>query len=222
MLLQIPGVLKNEEVATVMRELNQGAYEDGRASAGLIARDVKKNLQVKRDAEAAQKCAPLLLEALRRNSTFYSIALPHRIHGPIFNRYDVGMTYGLHVDNALMGEPPNVRSDVSATLFLSPPDAYDGGELILQEYQTDRRIKLPAGSMVVYASTNAHRVEPVTRGSRVAAIFWIQSLVREESKREILHDLNEILDGLRNKLASNEMMALASLYSNLLRQWAET
>jgi len=222
MLLQIPGVLKKDEVETVMRELGQGAYEDGRASAGLIARDVKNNLQVKRDAEAAQKCAPLILEALRRNATFYSVALPHRIHGPIFNRYDVGMTYGSHVDNAIMGEANAVRSDVSATLFLSPPDAYEGGELVLQEHQAERRIKLPGGSMVVYASTNVHRVEPVRRGTRVAAIFWIQSLVREESKREILHDLNEILSGLRDKLAANEQMALASIYSNLMRQWAET
>lgn len=222
MLLQIPGVLKKDELETVMRELGQGAYEDGRVSAGLIARDLKNNLQVKRDAEAAKKCAPLILEALRRNATFYSVALPHRIHGPIFNRYDVGMTYGSHVDNAIMGEANAVRSDVSATLFLSPPDTYEGGELVLQEHQSERRIKLPAGSLVVYASTNVHRVEPVRRGTRIAAIFWIQSLVREESKREILHDLNEILAGLRDKLAANEQMALASIYSNLMRQWAET
>lgn len=222
MLLQIPGVLKKDELETVMRELGEGAYEDGRVSAGLFARDLKNNLQVKRDAEAARKCAPLILEALRRNATFYSVALPHRIHGPIFNRYDVGMTYGSHVDNAIMGEANAVRSDVSATLFLSPPDAYEGGELVLQEHQSERRIKLPAGGMVVYASTNVHRVEPVKRGTRIAAIFWIQSLVREESKREILHDFNEILAGVRDKLSGNEQMALASIYSNLMRQWAET
>jgi PKHD-type hydroxylase len=222
MLLQIPGVLKKDEIETVMRELGQGAYEDGRVSAGLIARDLKNNLQVKRDAEAAQKCAPLILEALRRNATFYSIALPHRIHGPIFNRYDVGMTYGSHVDNAIMGEPAGIRSDVSATLFLSPPDSYEGGELVLQEHQSERRVKLPAGSMVVYASTNVHRVEPVRRGTRIAAIFWIQSLVRDEPKREILYDLNEVLAGLRDKLDGNEQVALASIYSNLMRQWAET
>jgi PKHD-type hydroxylase len=222
MLLQIPGVLKKDEVDGVLRELGQSAYEDGRASAGLVARDVKNNLQVKRDAEAMQRCAPMILEALRRNGTFYSAALPNRIHGPIFNRYDVGMTYGSHVDNAIMGEQVSVRSDVSATLFLSQPDTYDGGELVLQEHQSERRIKLPAGSMVVYASTNVHRVEPVRRGSRIAAIFWIQSLVREESKRDILYDLSEILAGLRQKLDPNELMALTSIYSNLMRQWAET
>jgi PKHD-type hydroxylase len=222
MLLVIPGVLKKDEVESVMRELSQGAYEDGRASAGLVAREVKNNLQVKRDAEAAQKCAPLILAAMRRNGSFNAAAIPHRIHGPIFNRYDVGMTYGSHVDNAIMGEPAAVRSDVSATLFLSQPDSYDGGELVLQEHQSERRIKPPAGSMILYASTNVHRVEPVTRGSRIAAIFWIQSMVREESKRDILYDLNEILAGLRQKLDANELMALTSIYSNLMRQWAET
>jgi PKHD-type hydroxylase len=215
-------VLNTDPVDTVMRERGQGAYEDGRARAGLIARDVKNNLQVKRDAEAAKKCAPLILEALRRNATFYSVALPHRIHGPIFNRYDIGMTYGSHVDNAIMADDRSVRSDVSATLFLSSPDSYEGGELVLQEHQSERRVKLPPGSMVVYSSTNVHRVEPVKRGTRIAAIFWIQSLVRDESRREVWHDLNEIIAGLRDKLDPNEVMALASIYSNLMRQWAET
>jgi PKHD-type hydroxylase len=222
MLLQIPAVLSKEQVATVMRELGQGAYEDGRVSAGIVAREVKNNLQAKRDSEAAKKCAPMILEALKRNNAFYSVALPHRIHGPIFNRYDVGMTYGSHVDNAIMADDWSVRSDVSATLFLCEPDTYEGGELVLQEHQSERRFKLRAGDMIVYASTNVHKVEPVRRGSRIAAIFWIQSLVRDESKREILHDLNEILGSLRDKLAAQETMALASIYSNLMRQWAET
>jgi PKHD-type hydroxylase len=220
MLLQIPGVLNQDEVATVMRELGAGSgFEDGRATAGAFARELKNNLQVKRDAEAATKCAPLILAALKRNATFYNLALPHRIHGPIFNRYDVGMTYGSHVDNALMGD--DIRSDVSATLFLSAPDTYDGGELILQEHQSERRIKLPPGAMVVYASTNVHRVEPVRRGSRIAAIFWIQSLVREESRREILYDLSVIMNGLRDRLDTAENAAIAAVYSNLMRQWAE-
>jgi PKHD-type hydroxylase len=222
MLLVIPGVLKKDEVDAVMRELTQDAYEDGRASAGLVAREVKNNLQVKRDADVAKKFAPLILEALRRNGTFYNVALPHRIHGPIFNRYDVGMTYGSHVDNAIMGEAVSVRSDVSATLFLAAPDTYDGGELVIQEHHGERKIKLPAGSMVVYASTNVHRVQPVTRGSRIAAIFWIQSLVRDEARRDILFDFAEIMAGVRQKLDGNEQMALASIYSNLMRQWAET
>jgi PKHD-type hydroxylase len=222
MLLQIPGVLKQDQVDTVLRELGQSAYEDGRVSAGLLARDVKNNLQAKRDAEVVRKCGPMILEALRRNGVFYAAALPHRVHGPMFNRYDVGMTYGLHVDNAIMGEQVAVRSDVSATLFLSSPDQYDGGELVIQEHAGEKRVKLPAGNMVVYASTSAHRVEPVTRGSRLAAIFWIQSMVRDEPKRDLLYDLSEILGAVRPKLAQPEIMALTAVYHNLLRTWAET
>ena len=222
MLIQIPNVLSREEAALVLQELRSGQYEDGSVSAGSIAVEVKKNLQVKRDAEAVKKLGPVLLEALKRNGMFQAAALPLRIFGPMFNRYDVGMNYGLHVDNALMGDPPNIRSDVSATLFLTPPEEYEGGELVIQEVSTERRIKQPPGSMVVYASTNSHRVEPVRRGSRVSAIFWIQSMVREESRREILFDLNQILDVVEKKLAAPENMALASIYHNLLRQWAET
>jgi PKHD-type hydroxylase len=222
MLLIIPNVLNKEQVELVLREIGDGAYEDGRVSAGDLARDVKKNLQIKRDAAAAQKCAPMILDVLRRNSVFFSIAFPHKINGPIFNRYDVGMTYGLHVDNALMGEPASIRSDVSATLFLSAPESYDGGELILSEHQGERRIKLPQGSMVVYASTNAHRVEPVTRGTRLAAIFWIQSMIREEAKRDVLFDLNHVITALHGKVEHPAQMALSAVYHNLLRMWAET
>jgi PKHD-type hydroxylase len=222
MLVQIPGVLTKEQVETVLRELGQSAYEDGKVSAGLLARDIKKNLQATRDAEVVRKCGPMILEALKRNGTFYTVALPNRIQGPMFNRYDIGMTYGLHVDNAIMGDAGNIRTDVSATLFLSPPETYDGGELIIQEHSSEKRIKLPAGSMVVYSSTNAHRVEPVRRGTRLAAIFWIQSMVRDEPKREILFDLSELLEAVRQKLAPAEIMALTAVYHNLLRIWAET
>ena len=222
MLLVIPGILKQEEVDAVLRELTQGAYEDGRASAGLLAREIKNNLQIKRDADAMKKCGPLVLEALRRNGKFHSAALPHRVHGPLFNRYDVGMNYGLHVDNAIMGEQVSVRTDVAATLFLSAPDSYEGGELVIQEKYGDKRIKLPAGSMVVYPSTSAHRVEPVTRGTRLAAIFWVQSMVREAPKREILFDLGEALGTLRTKIGAAELAALTAVYHNLLRMWAET
>ncbi len=222
MLIQIPNVLTKDEVEFALRELKQGAYEDGRVSAGQIAGQVKQNLQLKRDAEVMQKIAPMLLEALKRNSVFYAAALPLKLRDPLLNRYDVGMTYGLHVDNALMGEPATIRTDVSATLFLSSPQDYDGGELVIQEISAQRRIKLPAGSMVLYASTNSHRVEPVTRGTRLAAIFWIQSMVRDETKRDILFDLNQIMDSVDKKIDAAEKMALASIYHNLLRQWTET
>lgn len=222
MLIQIPNVLTKDEIDFALRELDRGAYEDGKASAGEIAGQVKKNLQVKRDAQAIEKCAPLMLEALKRNGMFQAAALPLKIRDPLFNRYDVGMNYGLHVDNALMGEPATIRSDISATLFLSSPQDYDGGELVIQEISVQRRIKLPAGCMVLYGSTNSHRVEPVTRGTRLAAIFWIQSMVRDEARRDILFDLNQILDSVDKKIDAAEKMALASIYHNLLRQWCET
>jgi PKHD-type hydroxylase len=222
MLIQIPNVLTKDEIELALHELRQGAYEDGSVSAGEIATQVKKNLQLKRDAEAMAKIKPMLLGALKRNAEFQAAALPLKIRDPLLNRYDVGMTYGLHVDNALMGEPATIRTDVSATLFLSSPQDYDGGELVIQEISGQRRIKLPAGCMVVYASTNSHRVEPVTRGTRLAAIIWVQSMVRDESRRDILFDLNEIMDSVDKKIDAAEKMALASIYHNLLRQWAET
>ena len=185
MLIQIPNVLTKDEVDFALRELKQGAYEDGKVSAGEIAGQVKRNLQLKRDAEAMKKIAPVLLDALKRNAEFQAAALPLKMRDPLLNRYDVGMTYGLHVDNALMGEPATIRTDVSATLFLSSPQDYDGGELVIQEISGQRRIKLPAGCMVVYASTNSHRVEPVTRGTRLAALIWVPSMVADETGREM-------------------------------------
>jgi PKHD-type hydroxylase len=222
MLIQIPNVLTKDEIELALRELRQGAYEDGSVSAGEIARQVKKNLQLKRDAEAMARIKPMLLAAVKRNAEYQAAALPLKIRDPLLNRYDPGMTYGLHVDNALMGEPATIRTDVSATLFLSPPQDYDGGELVIQEISGQRRIKLPSGCMVVYASTNSHRVEPVTRGTRLAAIFWAQSMVRDETRREILFDLNQIMDSVDKKIDAAEKMALASIYHNLLRQWCET
>lgn len=222
MLIQIPNVLTKEQVEIALHELKQGAFEDGSVSAGEIATQVKKNLQLKRDAEAMARIKPMLLEAVKRNAAYQAAALPLKMRDPLLNRYDPGMTYGLHVDNALMGEPATIRTDVSATLFLSPPQDYEGGELVIQEISAQRRIKLPAGSMVVYASTNSHRVEPVTRGTRLAAIFWAQSMVRDEARRDILFDLNQIMDAIDKKIGAAEKMALASIYHNLLRQWAET
>lgn len=221
MFLSIPGVLTEAEVGTVVRELGEGSYEDGRASAGPLARDVKNNLQIKRDAAAAQKCAPMLLGALRRHQLFVSATFPVKIHGPIFNRYDPGMAYGSHVDNAMMGESASIRSDVSATLFLSSPDTYEGGDLVIQEHQGERRIKLPAGAIVLYPSTSLHRVEPVKRGMRLAAVFWIQSLVREESKRDILFDLDRTAATLHGKVEPSVLVNLGGIYHNLLRMWAE-
>jgi PKHD-type hydroxylase len=223
MLLQIPGILGASELDTLSRELREAGFADGRASAGLVSREVKNNLQLPLDAPAARKCAPLVLEALRRNSLFFSVALPHRVHGPVFNRYDPGMTYGDHVDNAVTGAQVSVRTDVAATLFLTPPDQYDGGELVVQDNLGAHRVKLAAGSIIVYPAGSVHRVEPVTRGSRLAAILWAQSMVRDAEQRRVLFDLDLALGSLRQRdPVAGELTALTSVYHNMLRMWAET
>ena len=199
MLLIIPNVLNKEQVELVLREIGEGAYEDGRVSAGDLARDVKKNLQIKRDAAAAQKCAPMILEVLRRNSLFFSIAFPHKINGPIFNRYDVGMTYGLHVDNALMGEPASIRSDVSATLFLSAPESYDGGELILSEHQGERRIKIHGQQVNVRAEVVA--LNGLSAHADADEILdWLRTFEAPPRETFITHGEPRASDALRRRI----------------------
>ena len=223
MLLQIPNVLKPEELAELRGLLAGATFEDGGVTAGSVAREVKKNLQVPMASEAGRKGGAIVLEALRRNGMFFSSSLPHRIHGPIFNRYDTGMTYGEHVDNALMGTPVSVRSDVAATLFLTPPEDYDGGELTVHDSYGAHRIKLVAGNMIVYPATSRHRVEPITRGSRVSVVMWIQSLVRDEMHRRLLFEMDVAIGSLRKAKGSDkEVATLTSVYHNLVRLWSET
>lgn len=220
MILQIPGILNQEELAALRAELAQAKFEDGVATAGQLAREVKRNLQIPQASEAGRRCAAIVVSALQRSPIFFSAALPHRLHGPLFNRYEPGMTYGEHVDNALMGAPAMVRSDVSATLFLSDPQDYEGGELVVQDGQG---LKLAAGCIVLYPATGAHRVAPVRRGARLAGVLWIQSLVRDAMRRRLLFELDVSLGALREKLpGAAELTALAAVYHNLLRQWAET
>lgn len=222
MLLQIPGVLKPAEVASLRESLGTASFEDGGATAGFAAKQVKRNLQVPQNSESGRKLAALVLEALKRNTVFFSATLPHRIHGPLFNRYDTGMTYGEHVDNALMGSPTTVRTDVAATLFLTAPEDYDGGELTVHDSYGAHRIKLAAGNMIVYPATSRHRVEPITRGSRVAAVMWIQSLVRDEMHRRLLFEMDVAIGALRKQKANQkEVATLTSVYHNLIRLWSE-
>lgn len=223
MLLQIPGVLNQGEVDALRTELARAGFEDGAATAGFVAREAKRNLQVPQNSETARGCGAAVLEALRRNATFYSAALPHRVHGPVFNRYDPGMTYGEHVDNAVMGGAVSVRTDLAATLFLSAPEDYEGGELTVHDSFGAHRVKLPAGSMILYAGSSVHHVEPVRRGSRLAAVLWIQSMVRDQERRLALFELDMSLGALRPHLPdAPELAALTKLYHNLLRMWAET
>ena len=224
MLLQIPGILGPGELETLRAELRGEGFEDGAGTAGSMARTVKRNLQLAAESPAAKKCAPMVLEALQRNPVFFSAALPQRIQGPVFNRYDPGMTYGDHVDNALMGMPAPVRSDVAATLFLSDLKDYDGGELVVHDRFGAQRVKLPAGSIVVYPASSTHRVEPIGRGSRLAAVMWIQSFVRDAAQRQTLFELDLTIGALREKApsAAGEITTLTALYHNLLRMWSET
>lgn len=223
MLLRIPDVLTRGELEMLLATLGQAPFEDGAATAGHIARDVKRNLQVPENSDAGRKCAAVVSEALRRSPMFYSAALPYRLHGPIINRYEPGMTYGEHVDNAIMGAPPSVRTDVAATLFLSAPESYEGGELTVHDSFGVHRVKLPAGSMIVYPGNSIHRVEPISRGTRLAAVLWIQSLVRDQNCRRSLFELDISLGSLRSKLPkSPELATLTALYHNLLRMWGDT
>lgn len=223
MILQIPRVLNPGEIASLRTELLRAAFEDGAATAGPIAREVKRNLQVAQGSEAQRKCAPIVHEALRRSPVFFSAALPLRLHGPLFNRYEPGMTYGEHVDNALMGTAIPVRADLSATLFLSAPEEYDGGELTVHDSFGAHRVKLAAGDMVLYPGNTVHEVTPLSRGTRLAAVLWVQSMVRDETQRRILFELDLALGGLRQKLpAAGEINALTATYHNLLRLWSET
>jgi PKHD-type hydroxylase len=222
LLLQIPGVLNPSEVDALRRELSSAPFEDGAVTAGPAARDVKRNLQVKQNSDAAKRCGAIVHEGLRRSSLFYSAALPLRVHGPLFNRYDTGMTYGEHTDNAIMGASVSVRSDLAATLFLSPPEEYDGGELTVHDSFGAHRVKLPAGSLILYAASSHHQVEPVTRGSRQAAVIWVQSMVRDQTRRLALFELDVSLGALRQREpGAPELATLTGLYHNLLRMWAE-
>lgn len=222
MVLQIPDVLNAEELGRLRGELAQAVFESGATTAGYAARAVKHNLQLAPDSEAGRRCAALVMQALQRSPLFFSAVLPHRMHGPLFNLYQPGMTYGEHIDNAIMGAPTAVRTDVSATLFLSAPEDYEGGELVVHG-AAPQGLKFPAGSVAVYASSRLHQVQPVRRGRRFAAVLWVQSLVRDEMRRSLLFELDVSLGALRQRLPdAPEVGRLTAVYHNLLRQWADT
>lgn len=225
MLLHIPEVLTKPQVAELRQLLDRGAWGDGRATAGAQGAQVKRNLQLAVDDPFARQAAAVVQQALARHPQFISAALPRRTLTPMFNRYEGGGTYGLHVDGAVMhaadGGGP-LRSDVSSTLFLSEPDEYDGGELEIMDTYGAHEVKLPAGDLLLYASTSLHRVQPVTRGARVASFFWTQSMVRADAQRTMLYELDQTIQKLRARLGDDEdTTALTSHYHNLLRMWAD-
>lgn len=228
MLLQIPDVLTADQVAQFRAKLDAAPWGDGRVTAGYQSSKAKDNAQLPEDSVEARELGALVLDALARNSTFFAAALPKRIYPPLFNRYAGGQSFGFHVDNAVRydrsrGGIDPVRTDLSATLFLSAPDEYDGGELVIEDTYGTQQVKLPAGHLVLYPGTSLHRVTPVTRGARVASFFWIQSMLREDAQRRLMFDLDVSIRTLTRDMPEHpSLVQLTGVYHNLLRRWAET
>jgi PKHD-type hydroxylase len=225
MLLQIPQVLSGEQVAHTRGLLANADWVDGRVTAGRQSALVKDNLQLPEDSPVTRELRDVIVTALQTNPLFNSAALPLRVFPPLFNLYRGGHSFGNHVDNAIRqigGTPLRIRTDLSATLFLSPPEDYDGGELIVEDTYGVHSVKLPAGDMVLYPSTSLHRVQPVTRGARIASFFWIQSLVRDDGARTVLFDLDNAIQRLAGDGVDHPaVVQLTSVYHNLVRRWAE-
>ena len=224
MLLHVPEVLSSADVERCTRALESAEWVDGSATAGFQSTLVKHNEQIPEGSAVARELGSIVVGGLNKSLLFASAALPARIFPPLFNRYSVGRAFGNHVDNAIRrvrstGEM--IRTDLSATLFLSSPDEYDGGELVIDDTYGPHSVKLPAGHLVLYPATSLHRVTPVTRGVRLASFFWIQSLVREDAERTLLFDMDMAIIRLRQQVGDHEsVVALTGVYHNLLRRWA--
>ena len=224
MLLHIREVLSRAQVQEFRRELLQGDWVDGRSTVGPQGAQVKQNRQLAELSPIGQRLGRVILDALAANPLFYSAALPLRTSPPLFNRYEGGEHYGLHVDGAMRAVPGSdrcLRTDVSSTLFLTEPNDYDGGDLIVVDTYGTHEVKLPAGDLILYPSTSLHRVEPVTRGVRICSFFWTQSMVADDGRRAMLFDLDQNIQRLRARIGdSDEVVGLTGHYHNLVRQWA--
>ena len=221
MLLHIPQVLSKEQVRSCVAVLAEADWQDGGATAGHQSVRVKHNLQLPHDSQAARALGDLVLRALEQCPRFISAALPRHVFPPLFNHYTGGMSFGSHVDNAIRqvpGTAHRIRTDLSSTLFLSEPEDYDGGELVVEDSLGAHSVKLPAGDMILYPATSLHHVAPVTRGARVASFFWTQSMVRDDGQRSLLFELDSAIQGLSE---SAEVTRLTGCYHNLLRMWAD-
>ncbi len=218
----IPAVLSADEIARVRAQIDGADWIDGNATSGSQSALAKHNRQLSEDAPEARQAGELVLDALGRSPLFVAAALPFKVYPPLFNRYEVGDGFGTHVDTAIRirrGSDFRIRSDLSATLFLAPPDSYDGGELVIADHPG---VKLAAGDLLLYPASTLHRVEPVRRGVRVAAFFWIQSMVRNDSDRDILFDLDSAIQSLSGEgRDADAVVRLTGVYHNLLRRWAE-
>ncbi|MFW7270147.1 Fe2+-dependent dioxygenase [Gluconacetobacter sp. Hr-1-5] len=226
MLLHIPQVLTPDELAYCRRVLDSTAWIDGKVTAGDQSAKAKVNLQVPQSSDASRELGTLVLRALARSDAFTSAALPLRVFPPLFNRYDTGMYFDAHVDNAIRPDPETgfrVRTDVSSTLFLTGPEEYDGGELVIQDTYGTHSVKLPAGDLVLYPSTSLHSVRLITRGSRWASFFWTQSMVKDDGCRTILYEFDRSIMAARQSLPDSNpaVLGLTSTYHNLVRRWSE-
>ena len=225
MLLKIPGVLTPEQVAHFRARLDSASWIDGNVTSGYQSAKAKNNEQLPDTSAESRELGEAILVALSRTPLFMSAALPKQVFPPLFNRYRPGMTFGNHVDSAIRSHGPTgvrIRTDISATLFLSAPGEYDGGELLVEDTYGVQGVKLDAGSMVLYPATSVHRVEPVTRGVRVASFFWIQSLVREDAQRALLFDLDMAIIRLTTEGKDEPaLVSLTGVYNNLLRMWGQ-
>lgn len=225
MLLQIAAALTADQVGQCRQALGEIEWVDGRATAGHLSMAVKQNEQISEDHPVGRRLGQMVLEVLGRNPLFVSAALPAKIVPPLFNRYAEGQSYGPHIDGSvrpIAGSNQRVRTDLAATLFLSDVDAYDGGELVIDDTFGPHRVKLAAGSLVLYPASSVHHVSPVTRGARMASFFWIQSMVREDHKRKMLFDLDVNVQRLRRDVPQHgAILELTALYHNLMREWAD-
>jgi PKHD-type hydroxylase len=224
MLVHIEQVLTPDQLALCRERLAAQDWVDGRVTAGEQSARAKHNLQAPEDAPAARELGEMILSALGRNPAFVSAALPLRVFPPLFNRYDEGMAFDTHVDNAIrFAGPVRFRTDVSATLFLTDPADYDGGELIVEDAYGEHAVKLAAGDLILYPASSLHRVTPITRGSRWAAFFWAQSMVRADAQRSLLYDLDNAIQAMSLKVGQGDpaSVSLAGIYNNLLRMWAD-
>ena len=226
MILCIPDILSKSDVADFRCIMKLEPWEDGRSTAGAQSAEVKQNEQLNPDSPMARKLGERVIRALSANLVFVAAAVPLQIFPPLFNRYEVGQFFGAHVDNCVRGDyltGLRIRTDLSGTLFLSEPDEYDGGELVLEDDRGPSRTKLPAGHLVLYPSTSIHSVTPVTRGARICSFFWLQSMIRDNHARRMTFELDNALQKLVERLGRNdpEVRKLTNIYHNLIRYWAE-
>ena len=230
MLITIEAVLSPEQVKLARERLLTAEWVDGRVTAGYQAQEVKRNAQIPENSAVAREIGEMVLAGLARSPRFMAAALPLRVFPPMFNSYAGGQTFGTHVDTAvrqLSSTGQRIRTDLSATLFLTAPEEYDGGELVVEDSYGEKRVKLAAGDMVLYPATSLHRVEPVTRGNRVSSFFWIQSMIRRDSHRTLLFELDAAIQRLGASAQAQvpevkaSSVQLTGVYHNLLREWAE-